>query len=184
MEHIEKNRCKRIKNDDYVAEREERLTFARELQRRHRGADPDLPGKNDFTQFLSKAKNGAFGTSNLSAFRPKAENTVRPNPVTFAMKEVEFPQLASKQPDLLTGDANVSSTQEQAGNPWTQKKNLFPDAPAAVRPPPKQLQALQTPAQNAEQEWAPHDPNNPKWNPNEYFVSYTNKYKCPHDRCP
>lgn len=190
MDHIEKNRCKRIKNDDYVAHREERLAFSRELQRRHRGEDPDAPAKNDFTQFLSKAKNGAFGTSNLSAFRPKAEGTVRPNPVTFAMKDAEFPQLASKQPASPTGgtgagaSASVSSTQKQAGNPWAQKKNLFPGAPAAVRPPPQQLQALEAPAQKAEQEWAPHDPNNPKWDPKVYFVKYTNKYKCPHDRCP
>lgn len=188
MEHIEKNRCKRITNDVYVAHREERLAFSRELQRRHRGEDPDVPAKNDFTQFLSKAKNGAFGTSNLSAFRPKAEGTVRPNPVTFAMKEVEFPQLARKQPAFSTGGAgasfSASSTQNQAGNPWAQKKNLFPDAPAPVRPRPQQLQALEAPAPKAEQERAPHDPNNPKWDPKMYFVKYTNKYKCPHDRCP
>ncbi len=201
IEHIERNRCKRIKNDDYAAQREDKLAFARELQRRHYGEAPDpadelsvanlsvaettAGGKApyNFTQFLSRAKDGTVGTPSLSSLRPKAEGTVRPNPVTFAVKEVEFPQLSAKQPEIHTGNTS-GGTQKPTGNPWAQKKNLFPDAPAAVRPPPELQQALRQPAQAAGPAWAPHDPRDPKWDPAAYFVTYLGKYKCPHDRCP
>ena len=201
IEHIERNRCKRIKNDDYAAQREDKLAFARELQRRHYGEAPDpadelsvanlsvaettAGGKApyNFTQFLSRAKDGTVGTPSLSSLRPKAEGTVRPNPVTFAVKEVESPQLSAKQPEIHTGNTS-GGTQKPTGNPWAQKKNLFPDAPAAVRPPPELQQALWQPAQAAGPAWAPHDPRDPKWDPAAYFVTYLGKYKCPHDRCP
>ncbi|KAJ4306344.1 hypothetical protein N0V88_001144 [Collariella sp. IMI 366227] len=88
----------------------------------------------------------------ISDFRPKAESTMRPNPVTFSMQKNEFPKLA-------------------------------PHAPATVRLTPEQLVSLQKPALK-ENLWPPHHPQNPKWNAADYSVSYLNKYKCPHERCP
>ncbi|KAK4156339.1 hypothetical protein C8A00DRAFT_12747 [Chaetomidium leptoderma] len=170
IEHIEKNRCKKVKNDDYAARREEKLAFARGLQRRHNGEDVDLAdhlsvanlslteesmatqkGPQNFTQFLSRTKDVPVGIPSLSSLRPKADRTVRPNPVTFAMMK---------------------------------KKNLFPDAPAAVRPTAEKMGALQKPAETKQPEWPAHDPRNPQWDPAKYYVKYINKYKCPHDRCP
>ena len=199
IEHIEKNRCNRIKNDDLAAHREQRLAFARELQRRHLGDDPGhldndsdnastsamsttaTSGGHDrtynFTQFLSTTRDAPAATNpSLSALRPKADSTVRPNPVTFTMKKAEFPKLDVKQPD--------ASTHNPPANAWAQKKNLFPDAPTAVRPPPETLQAVEAPSREPTLEWPPHDPRNRDWDPKKYFVSYINKYKCPHDRCP
>lgn len=215
MEHIEKNRCKKIKNDDYAAHREKKLAFARELQRRHYGDDVHLPDENlsvfslslaetttskqgpyNFTQFLSRAKDVHAATPSLSDLRPKAENTVRPNPVTFAMKMTEHPQLAltkpdypqlgSKLADLFTGGAG-KNLENKAGNAWAQGKKLFADAPPPVRPTPEQQEALQKPVaakEPMEAAWPEHDPRNPLWDPSVYYVTYTNKYKCPIDRCP
>ncbi|KAK4032937.1 hypothetical protein C8A01DRAFT_20065 [Parachaetomium inaequale] len=170
--HIEKNRCNTIKNDAYAARREEKLAFARELQRREY-EDPDLPGNvslasltltgsastrkgpYDFTQYLSRAKD--VGT------------------VT--------PSLGRKIADLLTSDP-VDEAETQPANAWARKKNLFPDAPAVVRPPSASQQAVQQPTEANEPEWSEHDPRNPGWDPEKYFVTYLNKYKCPHDRCP
>jgi hypothetical protein len=201
IDHIERNRCKRIGNDDYAAHREEKLAFARELQRRHHGEDPNLPdnlsvaslslaestatrqGPYNFTPFLSIAKDVQGGTRSLASLRPKAENTVRPNPVTFAMKKTEFPQLGGKQTGPSDGEPSDNKGKATAG-PWGQNKNLFPDAPPAVRPSRETQEAIQKPAPTEEAAWPPHDPRNPKWDAAQYFVSYTRKYKCPHDRCP
>ncbi len=193
VEHIEKNRCKRIKNDELAAQREKRLAFARELQRRHFGDDPGLPTNAsvsstgmatlgskrsyDFTPFLSTTRDGhAAAIPGLSALRPKADSTVRPNPVTFAMKKTEFPQINPEDP--------APSASTPPGNAWTEKKNLFPDAPTAVRPTPETLKALTETPREPPPKWPPHDPRNPGWDPKKYWVPYSNKYKCPHDRCP
>ncbi|KAK4127879.1 hypothetical protein N657DRAFT_661882 [Parathielavia appendiculata] len=150
------NRCKRIKNDDYVARREEKLAFARELQRLH----PNLPDDSSVatlslaeTAPTRQGPNVASGTRSLSSLRPKAENTVRPNPVTFAIKR----------------ERNI---------------NLFPDAPPALRPSRETQEALQRPAQTKDTAWPPHNPQNPRWDPAEYFVAYIKKYKCRHNRYP
>ncbi|KAK4238498.1 hypothetical protein C8A03DRAFT_43772 [Achaetomium macrosporum] len=168
IDHIEKNRCTRIKNDDFAARREEKLAFARELQRRHFGEDLGLPDDNlsiaslsltettatrqgpyNFTDYLSRAKYIPAETGSLSALRPKAENTVRPNPVTFAMRNgADSPPLA---------------------------ENLAPGSPAAMRPTANQPQAQ--PA------WPLHDPRKPGWNAKDYYVKYSDKYRCPHDGC-
>lgn len=216
MEHIERNRCKKIKNDDYVARREERLAFARSLQRLQNGDDVQLPaeglsaaslrlaqttakkhGPYNFTQFLFRTKDVHSGTPSLSSLRPKADNTVRPNPVTFAMKEAEYPELAlkkkteypqlgSKLADLSIGGP-VQKAENKTTNAWGQGKKLFPDAPPAMRPTPKQQEALQKPAaasEPTEAAWPEHDPRNPLWDPSVYYVTYIGKYKCPIERCP
>ncbi|AEO62590.1 uncharacterized protein THITE_2020276, partial [Thermothielavioides terrestris NRRL 8126] len=168
IDHIEKDRCHKIKSGEYAARREEKLAFARELQRRHHGETVDLPdddlsvaslslaettvsrqGPYNFTPYLSNARGVPVSTSSLSALRPKATNTVRPNPVTFAMKKPDSP----------------------------------PDPPAAMRSAPKQLEGAQRQGQNKLKAWPQHDPRNPGWNPRDYFVTYINKYKCPHDNC-
>jgi hypothetical protein len=209
MQHIEKNLCKNIKNEDLVARREEKLAFARELQRRHRGEDVDLPsdlsvatlslaetassvhGPYNFTKHLSRAEGGPDGTPSLSSLRPRAENTVRPSPVTFSMKETEFPQLPSQPPnrgqsDLFTGDQKHNAKQP-IGNQWGQKK-LFSNAPPAVRPTAEHLESLQQPRKTEttsqkEATYQPHDPRDPTWNASEYYVKFIGKYKCPHARC-
>ncbi|KAK3308874.1 uncharacterized protein B0T15DRAFT_525563 [Chaetomium strumarium] len=181
IDHIEQNRCPRIKNSDFAARREQKLAFARELQRRHFGEDPRLPDNNlsvaslnltetttvsrqgpyNFTDYLSRAEYVPEGTGSLSALRPKAENTVRPNPVTFAMRnEADFPPLSCKQPE-----------------------NLAPGSPAAMRRTANQPQPLEKPGQNYQTEWASYDPRKPGWNAKDYYVTYSGKYRCPHDGC-
>lgn len=212
VDHLEKNKCKRIKNDEFITRREEKLAFARELQARHFGEDPGVAdnlsvsglsladtmvseaatmttrqGPYNFTSHLSKTRNAPHSTPGLSDFRPKVESTVRPNPVTFSMQKNEFPKLAPhkrKQPALPSGNQSGNNTTRQAESPWDRKDKLFPDAPAAVRPTPEQLASLQKPALKKENMWPPHHPQNPKWNAADYFVTYLNKYKCPHERCP
>lgn len=201
IDHIEKNRCRRIKNDDYAAAREDKLAFARELQRRHRGEQPGLPddlsvarlslaettgpehGSYNFTPYISTVRDKLPGTPGLSDFHPKEGNMVQPKPITFVAKEADFPRLGGKLPDLLTG-GTVGKAEKQAGNPWAQKKNLFADAPTPVRPTPEKREATPKPTQPEETAWPPHDPRHPQWDPSDYYVTYINKYKCPHDRCP
>lgn len=95
MQHIENNQCKRITKGDLEARREEHLAFSRELQRRHFGDAPSsapldstraAKPPSHFGQYLSNST--SVGAPTLSALRPKAEATVRPNPVTLAIKEV------------------------------------------------------------------------------------------------
>ncbi|KAK4103860.1 hypothetical protein N658DRAFT_465540 [Parathielavia hyrcaniae] len=160
--HIENNRCKRIKNDDYVACREEKLAFSRELQRRHHGDDPNLPGDvlvaslsvagttragqgpYSFTPFLSIAKDASRALHRRAQWQQRKRDCLSLEPGHFLLPR---------------------------------------DAPPALRPSRETQQALQRPAQPNETVWPPHDPRNPRWNPAEYFVPYIMKYKCPHDRC-
>ncbi|KAL2260327.1 hypothetical protein VTK26DRAFT_5679 [Humicola hyalothermophila] len=171
--HIERNLCNKITNDDFAARREQKLAFARELQRRHGGEDPDLlnnlsasvanmnlsegaakgqhKGPDDFTKYISGDDKGTAGTQSLSALRPKAEGTVRPNPVTFAtMKASEPPQ--QQQP---TRGGRPTAAHQAAGQLGTQES----------RP------------------WPQHDPRNPGWNAKDYYVTFIDKYKCPHECC-
>jgi hypothetical protein len=144
------------------------------------GSASTRKGPYDFTQYLSRARDVGTVTPTFSA---KADNMVLPKIAASATNEVEYPQLGRKVADLLTGDPD-DQAEKQPANPWARKKNLFPDAPAAVRPPSVNQQAVQQPIKPKEPEWSEHDPRNPGWNPEKYFVTYLNKYKCPHDRCP
>ncbi|KAL2023855.1 hypothetical protein VTK56DRAFT_632 [Thermocarpiscus australiensis] len=196
-------------NGDLVVRREEKLALARELQRRHLSGDSDLPdnlsvsslsladttGRTagrvpyNFTKYLSRAEDGPAAIPGLSTLRPKAETTAQPNPASLVTSEGEFPRLplqqsrTQKNTDLLK-NLQSDKAKQQAGNQWAQKKALFPSAPAAVSPTPEQLEAAQKPGQSRETAWPPDDPRNPSWDPKKYFVTYTKKYRCPHDRCP
>ncbi|KAH6845417.1 hypothetical protein B0I37DRAFT_380069 [Chaetomium sp. MPI-CAGE-AT-0009] len=195
IEHIENNRCTRVKNDDYAARREEKLAFTRELQRREY-EDPDLPatrtglpgfpatGKGfDFTQYLSVAKPvGAKAPPSPVTPRPATGNTARPSMSSFDTKKAEFPQLGGGLADLSTGGPGKKAEKKPA-SAWDTKKNLFPDAPAPIRPP-SGGQDVQQAVEVKEPKWSEHDPRDSAWDPRKYFVTYFNKYKCPHDRCP
>ncbi|KAK3299246.1 uncharacterized protein B0H64DRAFT_317249 [Chaetomium fimeti] len=149
IEHIEKNRCTRVRNDDYAARREEKLAFTRELERREY-EDPDLPGPRPGLPGSSATGNGAL----------------------------DFTQYLSVATNI---GVKAHPAGKQLASAWAAKKNLFPDAPAPVRPPPgEDVQ----PVVAKESRWSEHDPRNPGWNARKYFVTYLNKYKCPHDRCP
>ncbi|KAK3940720.1 hypothetical protein QBC46DRAFT_260245 [Diplogelasinospora grovesii] len=165
ISHIENNHCKVIDNEQLAARREEKLKFARELHRRHFGADPGLEPlpaanrstcdgstpDNNFTRYLSKYEEDV---RNLNALRPVADDTVRPDPLTFRMKEAEFP------------------------------RQLFPDAPPPARPTPEQLKNIREPPKTKLTYWPEHHPRNPNFDVQKYWVPYLRKYKCPHTRCP
>lgn len=203
MGHIEKSRCTRIGKDDYVTRREEKLAFTRELQRREFenptrpvAGGPGVAGvpavrkaPYNFTQYLSLAKDVDRRTPSDSATpsgpatpSPKTENTVRPKVFGFPTKEAEFPQLGNRLSDLsISGPGGKA--EKQPASAWATKKNLFPDAPAPVRPA-QGRQDAQQPVEAEKSKWSEHDPRNPGWDARKYYVTYLNKYKCPHDRCP
>lgn len=197
IEHIEKNRCAKVKNDDYAARREQKLTFTRELQRRE-FENPSLPvaggpgvagipavrkAPYNFTQYLSLEKDVDLrAPPNPVTLPPKTENTARPSVSKFPTKEAEFPQLGERLADLSIGGPG-SKAEKQPASAWAAKKNLFPDAPAPVRPA-HEGQNVQQPVEPGEPKWSDHDPRNPDWDARKYYVTYLDKYKCPYDRCP
>ncbi|KAL2133106.1 hypothetical protein VTI74DRAFT_2908 [Chaetomium olivicolor] len=65
----------------------------------------------------------------------------------------------------------------------SQKESLSGRSPA-VHLTAEQLAFFQKPVPGKEILWPPHDPRNPTWDASQYFVTYMNKYKCPHERCP
>ncbi|KAK0635360.1 hypothetical protein B0T17DRAFT_39101 [Bombardia bombarda] len=160
MQHIEKNLCKVIGNKDLSEHRDKMMAFARELQRRHHGLDPDAqstrPGTAntttpDFSEYLSRdGMVSSMGGAKLSSYWPTAENTVRPNPVTFEMKEVDFPDIAklsiTKEPSRngeQSGPGNIKGGPQpgkvgpKPGNPWTTNKVPSPNAPQPDNEEPK-----------------------------------------------
>lgn len=191
MDHIENNICPSINNQQLAAHREKKLAFARELQRRHFGLDPgdndddkmsvvtdstwvDTKAPANFSKYLSNAGSvaGSMAGASTSALRPTPESTTRPNPVLFRARDAEFPKLSAQ-----TGNANPASKNTQWGN-----KQLFPDAPPAVRPTPQQLEAIQQATRKAP-EWHEFDPRNPRFKAAAYYSQFTRKYKCPHRNC-
>ncbi|KAM7212557.1 hypothetical protein V8F06_012054 [Rhypophila decipiens] len=167
IDHIEKDACKGIKNVQLDARREEKLAFARELQRRHYGLDPDADddkaasiiaesvctsdkGPANFSKYLSKIETGVSHLG-LSAIRPGAEDTMRPNPLLFRKQERDFPELPS------------------------QKQQAVPTEPP---------EAIQQPATFTQTVWEDWDPNNPRFRAQNHYNKFTGSYKCPHPRCP
>jgi hypothetical protein len=71
--HIERGECPTISMQKLEEVREKKLKFAKELQKRHRGAYDD--------------PNSHRPTATGSHLRPKAEATVRPNPIQFLTHE-------------------------------------------------------------------------------------------------
>ncbi|KAK4169126.1 hypothetical protein QBC43DRAFT_356709 [Cladorrhinum sp. PSN259] len=196
INHIERNLCTKIGSQAMAERREEKLAFARELQRRHFGMDPGKPEYAlkihrvgtveeksqvpfNFSRFVSSTVDGEYGNPSLSSFRPTASSTVRPNPLSFQTIQTEFPQLGARS-DVPVPDVPT----ESSGNPWGQKKNLFPDAQPPIPPTADQLRSIQEPAKTKETAWPEHHPLNPKWNPSLYYVPVLDKYRCPIDRCP
>ena len=72
---------------------------------------------------------------------------------------------------------------QNANIAWGTKKNLFPDAPAAIAPPEFTLQSITlNDNQNPTQRY-PHDPNDPDFHEKDFYVEEMGKYKCPHKNC-
>ena len=200
LDHIERNFCPRISHSALFARREEYLAFARELQRRKDGGDPGKPEHSlktvptadhrNYSRFLSPTQDGEYGSPSLSSLRQTNVTSIgRPNPLSFNMREAD-PQLPAPQfrsdefPPVGNETKQEVSSTPAPGNPWAQKKNLFPDAPPASRPTPAQLSSIREPARNKDNAWPDHDPRNPKWDPQRFFVTWIGKYKCPVNRCP
>jgi hypothetical protein len=137
----------------------------------------------NFTQYLSLAKDADLRAPPGSAtLPPKAENTARPDVFKLPANEYEFPQLGGRLAGLSIGGPG-GKAEKQPASAWATRKNLFPDAPAPVRPA-HEGQDVQQPVDAEEPKWSEHDPRNPGWDARKYYVTYLNKYKCPHDRCP
>lgn len=185
IDHFERDLCTKINNAQLAARRDEKLAFARELQRRHFGLDPDdddadddnmsvvtestwvdTKGPANFSKYLTGSVVGSMAgsISSTSALRPAPQATSRPNPVLFRMRDTEFPPIISAQ----IGDANSASKNSQWGN-----KQLFPNSPPAV----------QQAAENKKPEFQEWDPENPRFKASTHFNQFSRKYKCPHPNC-
>ena len=82
-------------------------------------------------------------------------------------------------------NSQISNTENKnSHSAWGQQKNLFPDAPPAVAPPAEMLRTMTTDAKKEKNDWPEHDPDNPTFRVQKYWVSFTGKYKCPHRYCP
>ncbi|KAK4147129.1 uncharacterized protein C8A04DRAFT_9216 [Dichotomopilus funicola] len=166
IEHIEKDLCKVIKNHDYVARREHKLAFSRELELRN-----TVP-----TEMLASLSLKGINTSNLRLDNKKHYDYT---PYLSRVKAVSASN-SKNGASVAGGDASVKPV-NQTATAWDQKKNLFPDAPAPVRL--TEIEDRQRLEDN-KPAWSEHDPRNPGWKAEKYFVKCLNKYKCPHDRCP
>jgi hypothetical protein len=237
MDHVESGACKVIGSKKLAAHRDKKLAFARELQSRHRGdhhdAEPSEPAKPKPSEAIKGAAKGTTkgsgkssevpgakkpakstkepNSQSIHALRPKAEATVRPNPLQFEARPVSlwtpnYYNGYSTQPDLLTGtDEHESAGQEPEGKwdppdlltgsddieaignwcagQYAQPEVLTPTTSLAARPAPEQQQVADTPEAIEGTAFDPHNPQNPDFNPNRYYVPYTQKYKCPYTRC-
>lgn len=131
-----------------------------------------------------------------------AENAV-PRAIAPSMKETSFPSLPGpssfrdaglKAPNLMDApledskfgsiwDTKRITTTAQKSIPPPSTKTL-PVTDGAVKAgvlPPSHTRPLITPL--PEKEYAPHDPKNPAFRAQKYWVSFTKKFRCPHRFC-
>ncbi|KAK4177695.1 hypothetical protein QBC36DRAFT_370938 [Triangularia setosa] len=192
VDHIEKNRCEIISNEKFHEQREKALNFARRLQMLPGGHEIRLgtltagstKGPAHYTQYLSTAKEETVGDT-LSSLRPLVNNTGRPDPVAFQMVSL------GEKNDLLTGPGSDHPEQESDVGDM---KVLFPSytspaptitgsgAASPARPTPAQVQGWREP--QTRPVYDKNDPRNSTWDPKDYWIQWTRKYKCPRDRCP
>jgi hypothetical protein len=180
MEHIEMNRCKVIDNNKLIQQREIKLQFARKLQDRHRGEDPD--GMLAVTLLLGGSDSSARDFSH-SALRPKADTTVRPNPVLFRSRSV---RLLREDPDnhqyhsipesrLLDATDSANLQHEVNDEKETQQSALQDTATASSSNPCTQSCQEKTISVDG--------PGITVIDLEQCFIVHSQKYKCPHDRC-
>lgn len=81
----------------------------------------------------------------------------------------------------------VESSPAPPASAWATKKQLFPDAPAAVKPPAEFMEKLTLASAPEEKyigkEFGAHDPRDPAFQVRIYYIPVLRKYKCPHVAC-
>lgn len=95
---------------------------------------------------------------------------------------------AAKAPHVLAGDGNSWLKSSEDGVAWAKTKNLFPNAPDAIKPTAGQLQRLQddqrdTEEREREKRLCMAEPNSRMFNAEEFWNEFSRKYKCPHKYC-
>ncbi|KAL1882991.1 hypothetical protein VTK73DRAFT_513 [Phialemonium thermophilum] len=169
MEHIETDACKVFDSTKLAMRRDQKLVFARALQARHRGdffdphaaSTPIQSSGSGFGRYLNPAM--AVSQQGHGATIPKAEATVRPNPLLFETRPAGFSGAAEtpysqleKPSDLTSGQQEQDLTAKQASTDPTRLPNQHRDL---------------------------HNPKRPGFDPAKYYVTYIKKYQCPHQTC-
>ncbi|KAK0123757.1 hypothetical protein ONS95_008764 [Cadophora gregata] len=89
--------------------------------------------------------------------------------------------------ESIKGNSAAASNSQPGGpvqNPWG-KKNLFPDAPAAVAPPADLLSSLNinTGPSLSKKVYRMFDPVDPAFKASKFYVQIIGRWKCPHKGC-
>ncbi|EAQ90644.1 hypothetical protein CHGG_02579 [Chaetomium globosum CBS 148.51] len=167
MGHIEKSRCTRIGKDDYVTRREEKLAFTRELQRRE-FENPTRPVA------------GGPGVAGVPAVRKAPFSDFPRRRAGFLNWVTRLSRSVHQRAWVVKGEETAPQAAE------ARKKNLFPKMPPAqVRPGSRENKMPSSPSR--QRKWKMVGNMilaNPDWDARKYYVTYLNKFKCPHDRCP
>ena len=150
--------------------------------------DIDSDDRGDLLKFNSPRKPNIILGIDSEKFKTLLDN--RPLPVTLASVE-DFPALPKKTyKDSGVKLSDIVETPNkflQENVAWMTKdalgKKLFPDAPKAVEPSAEILESLTLQPPEKDDQWMPHDPNNPDFIVSRYWVPFTRKYKCPHQGC-
>ncbi|KAK4250215.1 hypothetical protein C7999DRAFT_11965 [Corynascus novoguineensis] len=162
LAHIESNRLKRVKNDDYASRCKETLAFTRGPVRREY-EDPDMPEHLSVVNLkLAKnaaTKNGQYNFTQDISRAKKLKSDVSTNGLGGKVEKLPL-------------------------SAWSQGKKLFNNGAAPVRPPAVGRTAVHQPVETKKADGSVHDPRNPGWDPKDYYIAYLDKYKCPYDRCP
>ncbi|KAK4191583.1 hypothetical protein QBC35DRAFT_375268 [Podospora australis] len=158
--HIEKNQCKKITNERFTIYQEKKLDFSRKLSLLHDGADPShlnntvsVAGPTTYTDMPAPRKSIYDFADHFSRVGTTSLSVLRPAAG------------AGVRPDPVA------------------YKVLSRDAPPVVRPTPQQLKAAYTPTMGQADLWPEWSPKHPLWNVKHYYVTFTQKYKCPVTRC-
>ena len=165
--HIEDGQCARISTSMLDDMREKKLEFPRMLQ-----ALTKHSIKGNYSSYFS-AHSDTASSKQGQWFVPDR----RP---AFTIKDQDFPNLASQKAD----SASVAATQKETHSGWDNKKNLFPNAPAAQRPTDEQLEAATGPsARSIHESMDPEHPNHPGFNVRRYHNAEAELFICPKPLC-
>lgn len=119
-----------------------------------------------------------------SAFMSTWNSAWNPKP-TGTTNETAQPSKPNANKTPVSGwGGDVQDKTEALVAAWSEKKNLFPDAPAASEPDPGQLEQATAPsARSVYESMDPHHPSHPQFNASRYYSELLGKYACPQVGC-
>lgn len=201
VKHIELDECPSmdLKNIEERMQQRVRMTKALSNIDKMSKGDVYTQQEKSFYDYLghdiAPARPWYLTDTNKSPWSVPVEDTwASDDPVSSMNKEPakmarhDYVPEAPKAPDALAGDGNSWPKGSGDENAWAKKKNLFPNAPDAIKPTVGQLQRLQddqrdTEEREREKRLCMAEPNSPMFKAEEFWNEFSRKYKCPHKYC-